>query len=576
MNWRAAGLVVMMIVGGCSESYGESTAATEAGREQVKQEAENQAKNQEKNQAKNQAKNQTGDQPGDQSTANHVEVPRKENTSASQKDAGQLQETWLPLKPAVRPGRIQTERSGTVTPQLFPEKYTHVPGVLTFRGNALRDTPAYGTRVIRQRKLETVWSFTTSSSSWGGGAGWTGQPVLVQWSEETKLAMNLKAVYKSQKNFVEAIYASLDGNVYFLDLETGRQTRSPIRTGNPIKGSPSLDSRGFPLLYVGEGIPEKGTIGFGLYSLLDGKRLYYQKGIDPFAPRKWGAFDSSALFNRSADTLTVGGENGLLYTLKLNTRYDPGNKVLSISPQPVKYKYAIDGKKGNPYQGIENSVAAYKNLAFFSDNMGSLQAVNLQTMTPVWSNNHTDDTDSTIAVEVEQEHPYLYTGTEVDKQGSKGDAQLRKVDGITGETLWRLHVPALTVKGEHPVNGGLLATPAFGKGKTGHLIFFTVARYKTLNGGLLLAIDKRTGKEVWRWNMPSYAWSSPVAVTDKSGTAYLIQSDSAGSMYLLDALQGKVLHKINLGANIEASPAVFDDMLVVATRGGKMYGVRMK
>ncbi|WP_197479999.1 outer membrane protein assembly factor BamB family protein [Paenibacillus swuensis] len=421
-----------------------------------------------------------------------------------------------------------------------------------------------------------AWSFTTSSSSWGGGAGWTGQPILVRWKEETKKIMNLNAAYRTQPNFVEAIYASLDGNVYFLDTATGKLTREPIRTGNPIKGSASLDSRGYPLLYVGEGIPEKGGIGFGIYSLIDGKRLYYQKGIEPYAYRRWGAFDSSALFNRNADTLTVGGENGLLYTLKLNTKFDRSGPSISVQPKPLKYRYVIAGKQGNTYHGIENSVAVYKNFAYFSDNMGALQCVNLLTMQPVWATPHTDDTDATLVVEVENDHPFLYTGTEVDKQGSKGNAILRKIDGLTGVTLWQKNIPALTVKGEHPVNGGLLATPVKGKGKISHLMIFTVARYGNLSGGLMIALEKKTGKEAWRWTMSNYAWSSPVDFEDIAGNPYIVQGDSVGNLHLLDARNGKVLHEISLGANIEASPAIFDDTIVVATRGGKIHGIVMR
>ncbi len=42
------------------------------------------------------------------------------------------------------------------------------------------------------------------------------------------------------------------------------------------------------------------------------------------------------------------------------------------------------------------------------------------------------------------------------------------------------------------------------------------------------------------------------------------------------ASTGSVLDKINLGANIESSPAIFEDYIVVATRGGKIFGVKIK
>ena len=58
--------------------------------------------------------------------------------------------------------------------------------------------------------------------------------------------------------------------------------------------------------------------------------------------------------------------------------------------------------------------------------------------------------------------------------------------------------------------------------------------------------------------------------------AYIIQSDNIGDMYLLQGKDGKELNKINLEANIEASPSIFDDNIVIATRGGKIYGVKIQ
>ena len=55
---------------------------------------------------------------------------------------------------------------------------------------------------------------------------------------------------------------------------------------------------------------------------------------------------------------------------------------------------------------------------------------------------------------------------------------------------------------------------------------------------------------------------------NSDGKGYIIQCDSIGNMYLLDGITGKILDKINLGSNIESSPAVFEDYIVVGTRGG--------
>lgn len=385
--------------------------------------------------------------------------------------------------------------------------------------------------------------------------------------------MNVKAEFRNKPGFTEVIYASLDGYVYFLDLESGEETRNPIKVGNPIKGSVSVDARGYPLLYVGEGIPENGTIGFNLYSLTDQKRLLRVNGKDKFAYRSWGAFDSSAIFNRLDDSLTVGGENGVVYRIKLNTAFNPSKKTLSIDPVISKYRYKI---KGNSYQGIENSLAIYDNLAFFGDNGGSLQALNLKTNTPEWTLPPLDDTDATIVIETEGGVPYLYTGTEVDKQGRSGSSYIRKINGLTGKVVWQNKYASFSLLGPHPVNGGLLATPVIGKKEIGELVVFTIARYGTFSGGLMVALNKETGREAWRLTMKNYAWSSPVDVYDNNGKAYLIQADSVGLISVISADNGKVVGSLNIGTNIESSPAIYNDYAVVASRGGKIYGIRLQ
>lgn len=457
--------------------------------------------------------------------------------------------------------------------KIFPRRYSDIDGILTFRGNNLRNTAAFGTAQMKKRNLEIMWSFETSSGTWGGGAGWTGQPSIVKWPEDVKKIMNLKEEFKNNKEFVEVVYASLDGNVYFIDLETGKKTREPININNPIKGSVALDPRGYPLLYVGQGIPEKGQIGYRIFSLIDGKELYFIHGIDSAAYRGWGAFDGSPLINRESDTMILGGENGILYNIKLNTKFDKDKKKISLNPQVLKYSYKI---KGNNYQGIENSVAVYKNLAYFADNGGEIQCVNLQNMRPVWTFDGKDDTDATITIEEEDGIPYIYTANEVDKQGSSGIAYVKKINGVTGKSVFEKKYKAMSLLGDKPVNGGVLATNVIGKGDIKDEIIFTIARYKEFNSGLMVALNKKTGEEIWRYEMPNYSWSSPVDIYDNKGKGYLLQGDSIGNLYLIDGKKGQVLNSINLGSNIESSPAVYNNILVVATRWGKIYGVNIE
>lgn len=58
--------------------------------------------------------------------------------------------------------------------------------------------------------------------------------------------MNMYDSAKSKAGLVEVIYATMDGKIYFLDLETGEKTRDPINIGVPFKGAGSLDRAASP------------------------------------------------------------------------------------------------------------------------------------------------------------------------------------------------------------------------------------------------------------------------------------------------------------------------------------------
>ena len=221
-----------------------------------------------------------------------------------------------------------------------------------------------------------------------------------------------------------------------------------------------------------------------------------------------------------------------------------------------------------------NSVAIYKNIAYFSDNGGGVHALDIIKKQPLWSNNPFDDTDATIVIDEEKENPYIYSGSEIDKQGSKGVARIQKLNGLDGSVMWEKKIPGFSLLGDSPVNGGVLGTPIIGEGPLKGQVIYNISRFKTFNGGLLISLDKETGEEVWRWEMPNYSWSSTVAVYTDNGKAYFVQADSVGNIFLLNE-SGKVLHSISLGANIEASPIVVDNQIIVATRGGQIYKVNI-
>ena len=457
---------------------------------------------------------------------------------------------------------------------LFTDKYTDMEGITTFRGNNFRNSASYGISKISNKELSVKWKTTTSFSSWGGGAGWTGQPAIIKWNEDIKSSMNIYDEFKNQENFTEVIYASLDGKIYFLDLQTGNLSRNTINVGNPIKGSLSIDSREIPMLYVGEGINESGITGFNIYSLIDGSSLYEINGYDETAYRGWPAFDSSALIHTEKDIIIEAGENGILYIMKLNTNYDKENNTISINPETLKYRYYTGESYGR--LGIENSVAAYANLLYFADNNGDIHCIDLRKMEPMWVIEGLDDIDATITSEDEEGTPYLYVGDEVDHQGTSGISTVRKLNGLTGEVIWKNEFDCESVVGADATNGGVLATNVIGKNNISDLVIFSLARYDGFNSGAIVAIDKETGEIVWKTKLNNYLWSSPVDFYDKDGNGYIIQCDSAGNMFLIDGNTGEILNTITLDANIEASPAIYEDMIVVATRAGSIYGIEIE
>jgi hypothetical protein len=184
------------------------------------------------------------------------------------------------------------------------DQYNQIPGVLTFRGNNHRTGGTYGHAhrhpgAARASLWKKQIGEIRGEGSYWPGAGWTGQPLLVQWPRETKVAMGLADKFVNDDSFVEVIYPVFEGKIYRLDLATGEETKPPIEVGWGFKGTASIDPRGYPMLYAGQGLNDtNGTYGpwrYRAFDLIRNKEVWHISGLDPAAPRhEWGAFDSSA------------------------------------------------------------------------------------------------------------------------------------------------------------------------------------------------------------------------------------------------------------------------------------------
>lgn len=487
-----------------------------------------------------------------------------------------------------------------------PLFYQSVPGILTFRGNNFRNNAAWGTLGPSVAgTLEQVWEFrdigSLGSSAWAfswGGTGWTGQPLIVQWDAEIRQMMNLYPDKKAKENLVEVIQVALDGKIYFFDLDDGSLTRDPINVGATIKGTPALDSRGYPILYVGQGDNNgsAGQIGFRIYSLINGQVLHFQNGLDSRAHRSnWGACDSSPILCADTDTLIYPSENGMIYTLKLNTTLDKANATVSVSPEVYAYRFQLSGVSGSK-MGIESSMSIYAHYGYFSDNSGNLFCVDLNTMQVIWSRQLDDDTDVTPVIEEDNGRVYIYTGTEVDWQKDEigyyqGAAYTYKIDAMTGEEVWQTSYSCWTKKAENSgddVNGGVLGTPIIGKKSISNLVIFSYCMTQgAYSGNALVAYNKLTGEKVWEYSMNLYSWSSPVDCYDDAGNAYIVMCDSGGQVHYVNAANGQRLtylqtirnkglsNETKEGLNMESSPSVFNNTMVIGTRSGSVFGIKI-
>ena len=477
--------------------------------------------------------------------------------------------TKLDVKHKVISGGRQTNTYQKPAPLMMgsADSYAQLRGITTFRGTQRRANSAYGIIPSSPTKLHIEWADNIGGKQ---GVSWTGQPIIVEWPKSTRLQMNISAEKKQKDNLREIIIGALDGKVRFMDLDDGKQTRKNIDIGAPIKASVAVDPRGYPILYLGQGADkvdgESVKSGMRIISLIDHKLLMFINGKDQFSTRNSALFNATPLIDGRTDTLYQLGDNGLLYAIGLHTHYDEKSADIKIQPVMDRFSHSSSLEKK---PGMDGSLAIYHHYGFYADNAGLLICVDLNALAPVWAAAMGDTTVATPAIEQNDRGLWLYTANRLNLRGKAGDVQMRCIDALTGRQVW---------KRESSVAGtdqsGAFASPALGEQKLNELVYFHIS--KTGKGATLFALNKQTGKPVWSEGMGAYGWSTPALVYDKSGNGYILIGSSNGTLRLMDGLTGETITSVQLEGSIEAAPAVYDDMLVIATRGGRIYGIRIE
>lgn len=471
-------------------------------------------------------------------------------------------------------------------------------GVLTFRNDAFRQNAAVGT-VKGLNSLTLSWTADAGSAKGANqtyyGIGWVGQPAIVKWSKEVREQSDLYESKKEKSGLKEVIVAGQDGRIYFLDLSDGTATRNSIKVGFPMRGTPSVHPGGAPYINVGQFARKmasrQGNIGLRQFNLYMMKELSLIDGLDQKNNRpynKIGSFETSALIDRTTDAkvMVTAGTNGMLYLINLNSDFDYNAGTYSQSPTTVVMKSKAKGEK-DAETAVEASVAMYDRYVYYADMGGYLRCVDTNTLTVAWAVALGDAVESTPALDWHGEDGLdLYAATILSSR-KKGNAEVKCFDALSGEARWTAEF-GVRKDTKNKTVSGFRASPVVGQNGLSEYVYYTVNNLSEegqaqLDLGdetaALIALRKADGSVAWVRGLTGRAYSSPVAVYDGDGNGAVIQCAGDGSIVMLDGRTGAELATLEIDGAIEASPAVYDGMLVVGTserNKNNIYGIRIE
>ncbi len=454
--------------------------------------------------------------------------------------------------PTPTPEPTPTPYPGWVDPATAGKPVSGMPGLLTFRGNPTRTF--YGTGPAPQSP-EVLWRFTgtperdlCSLTTWEAGttlwcgAGWTGQPAVIEWDERTWV-----------------IAGTYTPGVHFLDAATGEQIMPEFVVGDLVKGSVTVDPDGYPLVYFGSRDNYLRIIAFDREEPVE----LWSVHAEDFPPVLWNDdWDGAGLVLN--DHLFQGGENSHFFIAKLNRSFGPDGLV-AIDPEVVFSNAGWDDEllsvvtDGNI--SIETGMTVVGNTLYFANSGGLVQGWDISGVADgqdpervfrYWAG---DDVDATVVADAEG---FLYVGVEYERGNTRSQelGQMLKLDPAAEEPLvWGTDLRNADID-------GVWATPAL----TDKMV------YVPTNAGFLYGLSRETGEIVWSKRMGGPVWSSPVVIDD-----VLMQSDCAGNIYAFDvsdpAVEPPEIWRISLGGCIEATPAVWDGVIYVADRVGGFYAI---
>lgn len=447
---------------------------------------------------------------------------------------------------------FRTDFAGFADPDGFLEPYPNatVEGLLTFRGNPSRSyhgagpVPRTTPQVLRRFPDEPMCrtSVNLGETKVWCGMGWTGQPLIAEREDRRW-----------------AIFGGYDGNIHFMDAITGERILPDVETGDIIKGTPTLDPDGYPLVYSGS---RDDLLRIIAIDRVGQAEVLWTQDSEQFAPNLWNDdWDSSPIV--LGDYLVVGSESSRFWVFELHRSYDAAGLV-QVAPEVVFTTPAWDQEvltaNGDDHASVESSVAVYEDTAYFGTSAGLIWGYDLSPLrtggdpTPSFRFYTAGDNDPSPVIDDEG---MLYIAGEFDRDlpRAREVGQLTKVDpgNTANPVVWAFQDTT-------NIGSGIYATPA--------IVDDTVV--VATDGGRLLGLDRATGAMRWELGLPGPLWASPVVVDD-----VLLIGDCSGFFHAFDVSDPHVappkLWSIELGSCIEATPAVWDGRIYLGTRGGYLF-----
>ena len=193
-----------------------------------------------------------------------------------------------------------------------------------------------------------------------------------------------------------------------------------------------------------------------------------------------------------------------------------------------------------------------------------------------WEKDLGDTVASAVALDSREDRTILHAANTLTRR-KEGPATVFCLNGQTGEEYW--HRDFRTEKQDGTQEGfrGFSASPVIGREALDSYIYYTVNGLSPdgrkelgltdTEDSALIAMDKETGKTVWTYGISGLCASSPVAVYSRDGAGRIIQCLPEGKIVLLDGKRGTVLDELQAGGSIGMSPAVYNNMMVIAATG---------